>query len=233
MKVTVKLYSLIRHLAGTDTVKVEVPDDARVSDVLVAIAETSAGFKRAIDVLSGEILVLDETGKRLNPEDRPTRTIHVMPPPEGGSPIIDVGVLERGESLSLDRLQARIPADANVGAVIVFVGRVRRVNRGKDVDELVYEHAGELTRKKLEEVTVEIAEKYNLAYAAAYHYVGRLKPGDTTMVIVVAGENRSSTMPALEELVERVKREVPIWKLEAYKDGSKSYIVGGRFIDDS
>ncbi len=229
MRVEVRFYSLIRHETGKSIVEVEVPDGVRIKGLLQILSREVDGFARALEKLRGDILVLDSRGRRLSPEDPvPGGVVHVMPPPEGGQ--IECGVLRRGESVSLDELLSRA-ARGNTGAVVFFIGVVRRVNAGKEVEALEYEDAGDLTRDALERVVREVHERHKLYYAAAYHYTGTLYPGEKTMIVVVAAENRAKAYPALEELVERIKREVPIWKLERYKDGSRSFIVGGKRIE--
>jgi len=234
-KVKLKLYSILRHYAGVDEVEVHVSGDATVRDVVDEAAKANPGLAEALKALSGEILVLDEHGRRLQPGDRVKGSglLHLMPPPEGGGVKWEARVLDKGEQVSLDGILSRaLAAGGNTGAIVYFVGAVRRENRGRKVAKLVYEHAGRLTSDSLKRVVEETVGKHGLHYAAAYHYVGELEPGDITMVVVVAARDRSVAYPALHELVERVKHEVPIWKLEVYEDGTKAFLVGGRAIDD-
>ena len=232
MKVRVRLYSIVRDYAGSSEVEVELPEDAVLEDLLEALSRSNTGFRRVLEVLGDDsLLALDSSGKRIRPGDRiETGLVHLMPPPEGGRGF-DARILRAGDSVSLDDiLRDALSMGGNTGAVVVFVGVVRRENLGGRVNVLLYEDAGDLSQAAIERVTREVVEKYNLHYAAAYHYTGPRRPGDLTMVIAVAGESRRDTYPALEELVDRVKREVPIWKKEVHEDGIEYYIVGGRPI---
>jgi len=232
VKVKVRLYSILRDYAGSDTVDVEVAGEARVSDLLDALSKRNPGFSRALEAVGKDnLLVLDEEGKRLSVEDTLSPgVVHIMPPPEGGG-TVDAKILGPGDRVSLDALlQRALEAGGNTGAFLVFVGVVRRENLGGQVSVLHYEDAGEISQREIERVAREVAEKYRLNFAAAYHYTGPRMPGDLTMIIAVAGESRKNTYPALEELVDRVKREVPLWKKEVHEDGAEYYIVGGRPI---
>jgi len=229
-----RLYSILRHYAGTSEVEVEAPPGATVRDIVEAAARANPGIAEALKALSGEVLVLDEHGRRLDPGARVEGgLLYLMPPPEGGRPRWEAGVRVKGDPPGLDAILERaLAAGGNTGAIVYFVGVVRRENRGRRVSTLVYEHADNLTLEKLKQVVAETVEKHRLYYAAAYHYVGELEPGDTTMVVVVAARDRSTAYPALHELVERVKHEVPIWKLEVYEDGTRAFLVGGKAIED-
>jgi len=235
VEVKVRLYSLIRDYVGSGEITVEVGEGATVEDLLELLAREYPGFAKALSVLGREdLLILDGEGRRLSLDDPVAGgVLHIMPPPEGGGRI-DARILGPGDRVSLDGLlEAALEAGGNTGAFLVFVGVVRRENLGGSVEVLVYEDAGEISQKAIERVTREVQEKYGLDYAAAYHYTGPRRPGDLTMVIAVAGESRRNTYPALEELVDRVKREVPLWKKEVHRDGSEYYIVGGRPIRKS
>ena len=233
--VIVKLYSILRDYAGTPLLRIEVEGPARIGDVISRLLSESEGLKRAFKIVGPEnIVVIDEAGRRLKMDSvvPPGATIHVMPPPEGGGPRIKAGVLRKGVSIDIMGLVSEASASApDTGGIGIFVGVVRGVNPdGSRVEKLSYEAAVDLAEMKLEEIAEAVAAKYSLSFAAAYHYYGDLKPGDITMVIVVAGVSRRSVLPALGEMVERIKHELPIWKKEYYIDGDFAYILGGRKV---
>jgi molybdopterin synthase catalytic subunit len=43
--------------------------------------------------------------------------------------------------------------------------------------------------------------------------------------VLVAGVNRKEVFPALQEAVERYKREPALWKREVYVDGTQEWIA--------
>ncbi len=111
------------------------------------------------------------------------------------------------------------------GAIVSFIGYVKGVVEGKRVYELEYTVYEPYTTKKLEEIAREEYEKYNLLAVRIYHRVGRLKPGEPTIYIVVAGRGRDEAFKAAREILERVKKEPPIFKLEKREDG-EYWIIG-------
>jgi len=233
--VIVKLYSILRDYAGAPLLRVEIEGPARIEDVISKLLSGNEGLKRAFEIVGPEnIVVIDEAGRKLKKDSviLPGATIHVMPPPEGGGPKIKTGVLRKGVDIDIMKLVGEASTSApDTGGIGIFVGVVRGANPdGSRVEKLSYEAAVELAERKLKEIAEAVAAKYSLSFTAAYHYYGDLEPGDITMVIVVAGVSRKRVLPALGEIVERIKHELPIWKKEYYIDGDFAYILGGRKV---
>ena len=105
------------------------------------------------------------------------------------------------------------------GAIAVFVGFVRGVSDGKRVVRLEYERFDELYRVKLKEIVRRIKEHEGVVDVRIYHRVGSLKPGEDILYVVVMGKDRKAVFEPLQECVELIKRELPIWKKEIYEDG--------------
>ncbi len=111
------------------------------------------------------------------------------------------------------------------GAVVVFVGVVKGLVEGAAVSELKYEAYEELAEKILTRIAEEEMRKHGLGAVAIYHRVGDLKPGDTTVYIVVAARGRREGFAAAAEILNRVKHEAPIYKLEVREDG-EFWVIG-------
>jgi len=52
------------------------------------------------------------------------------------------------------------------------------------------------------------------------HRIGRLEIGETSVAIVVASAHRAAAFDACRWIIETLKRTVPIWKKEYFKDGA-------------
>ncbi|MCE4620347.1 MAG: molybdenum cofactor biosynthesis protein MoaE [Desulfurococcales archaeon] len=234
-ELTIKLYSILRDYAGAPLLKVKIEGPVRVGDLINKLLSESEGLRRAVEIVGLEnIVIIDGAGKRLNRDSivAPGTQLHIMPPPEGGSAMIKTGILPKGASVDIMGLVSEASASApDTGGIGIFIGVVRGVNPdGSRVEKLSYEAAVELAEGKIKEIAETVAAKHSLSFVAAYHYYGDLRPGDITMVIVTAGTSRRKVFPALEEIVERIKHELPIWKKEYYIDGGFAYILGGRKV---
>jgi molybdopterin synthase catalytic subunit len=82
----------------------------------------------------------------------------------------------------------------------------------------------EAHRPMAERVLAEIgraAEAEHGAMVAVVHRVGRLEPGEPAVVIAAAAAHRTPAFRACEAVIERLKKDAPIWKREVYEDGSE------------
>jgi len=61
---------------------------------------------------------------------------------------------------------------------------------------------------------------------AIVHRVGRLGVGETSVAIAVSSPHRRTALSACAEVIERVKKTVPIWKKEHFEGGAV-WIEGG------
>jgi len=111
------------------------------------------------------------------------------------------------------------------GALTMFIGYVKGVVNGQRVYELEYSVYEPYTSKTLENIAREVADKYNLLAVSIYHRVGCLKPGEPTLYIIVSSRDRESSFNACREILERVKKEPPIFKLEKREDG-EYWVIG-------
>ncbi len=112
-----------------------------------------------------------------------------------------------------------------VGAVAIFIGVVRAVSDDGKVLKLCYEAHETLAHKVLEEVVEDVKKKYGLIDVVAEHRLGDVLAGEDIMYVLVASKHRDEAYKALTELVDRIKREVPIWKKE-YTEKSVKWVIG-------
>jgi len=113
----------------------------------------------------------------------------------------------------------------SAGGLVYFLGNVRDLNVGKQVSHLDYEAYVPMAEKMINQILVEAIEKYNLVSAIAVHRIGRVDIGETAVIIGTSHKHRSEAYRANEEIIDRVKHEVPIWKKETFADGT--YAWGG------
>lgn len=124
--------------------------------------------------------------------------------------------------ITAESLAAKLKSDS-VGAVVTFSGDVRNHDKGKTVSALVYEiHPSAQT--VIEKITNEVAGKYDVESVAAAHRYGAIPIGESAFVVAVAAAHRKAALDACEELVERVKAELPIWKYQEFADGTTEWV---------
>jgi molybdopterin synthase catalytic subunit len=110
------------------------------------------------------------------------------------------------------------------GALVTFVGYVReRADDGRAVDGLHYEAHRELAIAELRVVAREASEKFGEARVSIVHRVGELALGEAAVAIAVASAHRGVAFDACEYAIDELKKRVPIWKKERYRDGSERW----------
>jgi molybdopterin synthase catalytic subunit len=119
---------------------------------------------------------------------------------------------------------AELVADAAAGAVVTFAGVVRNHDGGRGVDEL--EYTGHPTAERvIREVAEEIAARAGDVRALAVsHRIGPLRIGDVALACAVAADHRREAFEVCAELVDEVKRRLPIWKRQVFADGTDEWV---------
>ena len=106
------------------------------------------------------------------------------------------------------------------GAVATFVGTTRiDESSGASVKYLEYEAYRPMADRKLEEIGTELEERWTVGHVSIVHRIGRVYPGEPSVVIVVASPRRGPAFEASRYAIERIKEIVPIWKREVWSDG--------------
>jgi molybdopterin synthase catalytic subunit len=110
------------------------------------------------------------------------------------------------------------------GAVSMFIGTVRDTNEGRRVSSIDYSAYVPMAEAELDRIMGEASEKFGVAAIVVEHRIGPLVLGDISVAIAVAHEHRAPALEATSFLIERIKEQVPIWKLERYADGVAGWI---------
>ncbi len=132
----------------------------------------------------------------------------------------DIGVHRKGE-VNLPGLLEKLRGGLGeyVGAIGCFVGVVRGLSKtGGRVKSLRYEGAGDAL-KKLGEIAGDAEGEPNISRVMIHHIVDELRPGEDAIYVLVAGHSREDVFEALPKIMDRVKKEVPIWKKEVTERG--------------
>ena len=122
-------------------------------------------------------------------------------------------------------LMNRVRRDAD-GAVLLFTGVVRDHDAGRSVEGLKYAASEELATSVLTGICEKVRSQFDIGDLAVVHRVGELAVGDISVAIAVSAPHRDAAYAASREIIERLKREVPIWKRERFSDGQEEWLDG-------
>ena len=126
------------------------------------------------------------------------------------------------EPVSIAVMAAAV-ADPRCGAVVTFDGVVRDHDGGKDVERLEYS-SHPSAAAVVREVAAEIAERYPDVLVALAHRVGPLAIGESALACAVSAPHRKQAFAACDDLVDTVKRRLPIWKHQRFTDGEEEWV---------
>ncbi|WP_367132892.1 molybdenum cofactor biosynthesis protein MoaE [Saccharothrix sp. HUAS TT1] len=127
------------------------------------------------------------------------------------------------QPLSVDE-HAKLVEHAAAGAVVTFAGVVRDHDHGRSVREL--EYVGHPTAAQVvAEVVAEVVGRFDGVRAVAVsHRVGPLAIGDVALACAVSAEHRGEAFAVCSELVDEVKRRLPVWKRQVFTDGADEWV---------
>lgn len=141
---------------------------------------------------------------------------------------IEAILLKQDEVIKLEELIQKIINNTNkeeIGGIAIFIGIVKGIVDNARVLELEYTALEDMALKNMEDIAREEATKHKALGVIICHRVGSLRPGEISLLVIVAGKSRKNVLPALSSIVERIKHEVPVFKLEKRIDG-EYWIIG-------
>ena len=207
MLVSVRLFAGLRERAGSSHLDVELPDEATVADLLTAM---DLAPRSCVAAINREYA---DAATRIAPGDE----VALVPPVSGGD-----GTVRRirvtGEPLDVAALSAAV-RDARAGAVVLFEGVTR------EVGQLDYEAYVEMAEPKLAAIAAEEAERHGLCAVAVEHRTGTVALGEPSVLVAVSAPHRGEAFAGARAVIDRVKAEAPIWKVEV--DGADRRRVEG------
>lgn len=106
-----------------------------------------------------------------------------------------------------------------IGGHSIFLGQVRadKINN-QLVASIEYTANQPLALEKMHEIRENIFEKYNLTCLHVYHSLGKILVGEICLFVFASSIHRAAAIEACNELVESIKKELPIWGKEIFEN---------------
>ncbi len=106
-------------------------------------------------------------------------------------------------------------AKTDIGGHSIFLGQVRADAKAEgNVIAIEYTAYEEMALEKAFEIREAIFDKYPLTCMHIYHSLGEVKVGELCLFVFTSSKHRKAAMQACDELVERIKAELPVWGKE-------------------
>jgi molybdopterin synthase catalytic subunit len=115
----------------------------------------------------------------------------------------------------------------HAGAVVLFLGTTRELTNGRQTVALDYEAYHEMAERRLRELEAEARRRWPVIECMVVHRLGRVPPTEASVAIAVSTPHRSDAFAAGQWLIDSLKKDVPIWKREAWADGTTEWVHPG------
>ena len=122
------------------------------------------------------------------------------------------------DKISVESVIAEVESP-DAGAIDVFIGTVRNQTKGKAVTRLEFEAYESMALRELELIEKNAMLQWPILKIAIVHALGTLEIGEIPVVIAVSSPHRKAAFEACEFIIDELKKSVPIWKKEFFKDG--------------
>ena len=113
---------------------------------------------------------------------------------------------------------------SDCGAISLFLGTVRDESDGKSVDGIDYTAYTAMAQAELARIVEEAAERFAVTSLVVEHRIGSLQLGEVSVGIVAAHAHRAPALDSVRYVIEEIKKRVPVWKLEHYTDGTRTWV---------
>lgn len=212
MRIRLLYFAVVRELIGQSQETREASPGETLDDVFSGIASEHPQIQRLRPSL---LFMVNEEYAEPSYAVQEGDEIALIPPVSGG----EVKRFQVTEAPVSEADVTAMVASPGAGAIVTFVGTVRDNARGRAVKSLDYEAYPPAAEKMLQQIGVEIQERWEIESTAILHRMGHLSVGEASVAIAVASAHRGDAFDACRYAIDRIKEIVPIWKKEFYEDG--------------
>src|SRR2546423_15256438 len=100
----------------------------------------------------------------------------------------------------------------DAGATLDFLGMVRRLEDGREIEGIEYEANREMAEHQLRQIAEQAVKKFGLRLVLLHHRIGFIATGEPSLFLRVTSRYRNEGFRASQWIVDELKKKVPIWK---------------------
>jgi molybdopterin synthase catalytic subunit len=102
-----------------------------------------------------------------------------------------------------------------IGAHSIFLGQVRADEKTEGVvTSIEYSAYEEMALEKAQEIREQFFRKYPLTCMHIFHSLGNVKVGEICLFVFTSSKHRQAAIDACNDLVDRIKTDLPVWGKE-------------------
>lgn len=217
MKIHVLAFATAAEAIGAGESLIELPEGSSLAD----LQRTLEGRHPALIPIWDRLAVAVDgefTGEEASLQDG--CDVALLPPVSGGIQLPKAQLVE--SEIDAGQL-ARQMVDPGAGALLVFLGRPRNRTGDRTVSRLSYQAYRPMALSALKRIADDLERSHPGLELRFVHRLGDVEIGEPSVAIAVSSPHRQAAYEASREALERLKREVPIWKREHYEDGDAAW----------
>ncbi len=107
------------------------------------------------------------------------------------------------------------------GAELIFNGRVRNMEQGKEIIALEYEQYEGMAEVELKKIAEQTCKKFPITDPFCRHRIGIIDVGEISLHVVIWSKHRRESLEAMNWFISELKKHVPIWKWAIMIDNTR------------
>jgi molybdopterin converting factor subunit 1 len=222
MRVTVKLFAVLREKAGASEVVLDLADGATVA---IAAQDVARKFAVVAEFLPKIAFAVNrEYAKREQPL-RDGDELALLPAVSGGTSAPADWLAILAQPLPSDRALAFV-ADPTAGGTAMFLGSTRAESNdaGQMLAALDYEAYAEMATRQFAALATDARKRWPIVKLAILHRVGRVALAEPSVLVAVSTPHRAQAIEACHWLIDQLKSQSAIWKKQVWSDGSGTWV---------
>ncbi|MBS1950064.1 MAG: Molybdopterin synthase catalytic subunit MoaE [Cytophagales bacterium] len=113
-----------------------------------------------------------------------------------------------------------------IGAHSLFLGQVRQDTiNNQQVIAIEYTTYREMAEEKFHEIREDAFKNFPLICMHIYHSLGLVNAGEISLLVFTSAIHRKDAINACEAIVERIKKEAPVWGKEILNDDNYQWKI--------
>lgn len=114
----------------------------------------------------------------------------------------------------------------DAGAYSVFMGQVRNDTiENKVVRAIRYTANEKMANQVMAEILHDANKEFQTRFVHVIHSLGDVSKGEICLLVMVVCGHRKESFRACEYIVERLKKELPVWGQEIFEDNTHTWKI--------
>lgn len=109
--------------------------------------------------------------------------------------------------------------DLNIGAYgaeVVFEGVIRPEESGEKIEGIEFEAYESMAKKEITAILEDLRQQHGFLAAEVIHRIGRVAVGEVAIRVKIWAAHRAEAFRTITEFMDRLKQDVPIWKVKIF-----------------